>query len=71
MLTPEEQADFVRELREAFLPIPGGWGRMRMTHIVLSKASEDALAGALHVAWKLRLEKNAKAKKKERTARRG
>jgi len=25
MLTPEQQADFVRELPDVFLPIPGGW----------------------------------------------
>ena len=64
MLTPELQADFVSELPEVFLPIPGGWGRMGMTHIRLSKASEDVLAGALRTAWKLRVEKNTRARKK-------
>ena len=63
-LTPELQADFVGELPEVFLPIHGGWGRMGMTHIRLAKASEDVLAGALRAAWKLRVEKNAGAKKK-------
>jgi hypothetical protein len=63
-LTPEQQADFVRELPEVFLPIPGGWGRMGMTHIRLAQASEDVLAGALRAAWQLRLEGNSKAKKK-------
>jgi hypothetical protein len=61
-LTPEQQAEFVRELPEVFLPIPGGWGRMGMTHIRLAKASEDVLAGALRAAWGLRTEKNAKTK---------
>lgn len=28
MLTPEQQAAFVAELPEAFVPIAGGWGRM-------------------------------------------
>ena len=51
MLTPEQQADFVQELPDAFLPIPGGWGRMGMTHIRLAKASIDVLAGALRTAW--------------------
>ena len=60
MLTPEQQAAFVEELPEVFLPIRGGWGRMGATHIRLAAASEDALTGALHSAWKLRLEKNAK-----------
>jgi hypothetical protein len=70
MLTPELQADFVTELPEVFLPIPGGWGRMGMTHIRLAKASEDMLAGALRTAWKLRIEKNTRTKKK-RAPRRG
>jgi hypothetical protein len=62
-LTPEQQAAFVEEMPEAFLPIHGGWGRMGMTHIRLAKASEDVLTGALRTAWKLRVEKNGKAKK--------
>jgi hypothetical protein len=64
MLTPEQQAAFVEELPEVFLPIAGGWGRMGMTHIRLAPASEDVLEGALRAAWKLRVEKNAKVGKK-------
>jgi hypothetical protein len=66
MLTPEQQADFVRELPEVFLPIHGGWGRMGMTHIRLAQANEDVLAGALRTAWSLRLEKNARTKPKKK-----
>jgi hypothetical protein len=65
-LTLEQQADFVRELPEVFLPIPGGWGRMGMTHIRLAKASEDVVAGALRAAWKLRVERNTKKKRAPR-----
>jgi hypothetical protein len=64
MLTPEQQAEFVSELPEIFLPVHGGWGRMGATHIRLAKATEDVLTGALRVAWTLRVEKNADAKKK-------
>jgi len=64
MLTPEQQADFVSELPDVFVPIKGGWGRMGMTHIVLEKASEDVLTGALQAAWKNRVEKNVKGKNK-------
>jgi hypothetical protein len=64
MLTPEQQAAFVEELPEVFLPVHGGWGRMGATHIRLDAASEDALEGALRTAWKLRVEKNAKSGKK-------
>lgn len=31
-----------------------------MTHIRLAAANEDVLTGALHIAWKLRIEKNQK-----------
>lgn len=62
MLTPEQQAAFVSELPEIFLPIHGGWGRMGATHIRLAKASEEVLAGALRTAWQLRVNKNAKSK---------
>jgi len=64
MLTPEQQADFVAELPDVFLPIPGGWGKMGATHVRLAVVNEDVLAGALRTAWKLRLEKNSKTGKK-------
>jgi hypothetical protein len=60
MLSPEQQAAFVVEQPEVFLPVAGGWGRNGATHIRLAAANEDVLAGALHTAWKLRLEKNDK-----------
>ncbi len=69
MLTPEQQADFVAEQPDIFLPIAGGWGRMGATHIRLDKANADVLAGALHTAWKLRVEKNAKTAGKKRARR--
>jgi|SRR5579871_652546 len=62
MLTPEQQAMFVAEAPEVFLPIAGGWGRNGATHIRLSEATHDILEGALRTAWKLRLEKNAKSR---------
>ena len=60
MLTPELQAEFIAERRDLFLPVHGGWGRMGITHIRLAVADEDSLRGALHSAWKLRVEKNSK-----------
>jgi hypothetical protein len=71
MLTPAQQAEFVWELPEVFLPIPGGWGRMGMTHIRLAQANEDVLAGALRAAWMLRIEQNTRTKKKKRAPKRG
>jgi hypothetical protein len=66
MITPEQQAMFVAEAPEVFVPIPGGWGRNGATHVVLVKASEDVLLGALRTAWKLRVEKNQKTGRKKR-----
>ena len=69
MLTPEQQTAFVKELPNVFVPIAGGWGRNGATHVRLAAANEDLLAGALRVAWKLRIEKNAKSGKKIGTSR--
>src|SRR5262250_3231790 len=64
MLTPEQQAMFIEELPNVFLPVHGGWGRNGATHVRLGVVSEDVLEGALRTAWKLRVEKNAKAGRK-------
>jgi len=71
MLTPEQQAAFVEDLPEVFLPIAGGWGRMGMTHIRLAAANQDVLLGALRTAWKLRIEKNVKSGSKSRLTAKG
>lgn len=63
-LTLGQQEEFVRELPEIFLPIPGGWGRIGMTHVRLDKVNEDVLTGALRAAWMLRKGKNTGTKKK-------
>ena len=68
MLTLEHQAAFIDGRPDLFLPIHGGWGRMGMTHIRLAEADEDTLTGALHTAWKLRVEKNRKSGSKVRSS---
>jgi len=67
MLTAEQQAAFVEELPDVFLPVAGGWGKTGATHIRLAVASEDVLAGALRTAWKLRVDKNTKSGGKSRS----
>jgi hypothetical protein len=64
MLTPEQQAAFVAEQPNLFLPIAGGWGKNGATHVRLAEANEDLVAGALRTAWQLRMEKNQKARSK-------
>jgi hypothetical protein len=63
MINFEQQAAFIADRPDLFLPVHGGWGRMGITHIRLALADEDTLTGALHTAWKLRVEKNRKAGK--------
>ncbi len=69
MLSPEQQAPFVEEQPDIFLPVAGGWGKSGATHIVLAKAHQDILTGALRAAWKLRVEKNAKKGRRVASAR--
>ena len=70
MLTPDQQAEFVQEQPDIFVPIAGGWGIMGATHIRLATANEDLLTGALRTAWRLRMEKNAKTGGKKRASKR-
>jgi hypothetical protein len=66
MLTPEQQAAFIEELPELFVPVAGGWGLGGATHIRLAAASEDVVAGALRAAWQIRVSKNAATDLKSR-----
>jgi YjbR len=68
MITPEQQAAFVEELPDVFIPVPGGWGRGGATHVNLAVANEDVVLGALQTAHKLRIEKNARAGSKPPSA---
>jgi hypothetical protein len=68
MLKPEQQAMFIEELPEIFIPIAGGWGRMGMTHVILANVSEDVLEGAIRTAYNLRVAANAKSGAKKSSA---
>ena len=63
MLTPEQQALFLAEAPDLFLAVPGGWGRGGATHILLDRATEATLTGALTSAWNLRIQKNSALKR--------
>jgi hypothetical protein len=65
MLTPEQQASFVEEMPDVFVPVKGGWGRNGVTHVILAKVSEDLLRGALHTAWERRRKANEKTRTKK------
>lgn len=70
MLTPEIQAGFLADAPKIFVPIKGGWGRMGHTHIVLAKADEATVLGALQATYNLRVQKNASGKRKPSKQRR-
>ena len=69
MLTPEQQATFVAEAPNVFIPIHGGWGRNGATHLKLAAAHEDLVYGALQTAWRLRIEKNRTVGRKKTSLR--
>jgi hypothetical protein len=62
-LTVEQQAEFVAELPDVYEPVQGGWGRMGMTYIVLDRADEETMRGALATAHRNVESKNAARKK--------
>jgi len=74
-LTVEQQAAFVAELPEVFEPVQGGWGRMGMTYIVLERADEQTMRGALTTAHRnveaKQAAKRPKAAAKRTSMRRG
>jgi len=69
MLTPEIQAESVADAPDVFLPVAGGWGRMGATHVRLAKAERTMMTGALHTAWKLRVDKNTASRSRKHARR--
>jgi hypothetical protein len=67
-LTVEQQAEFVAELPEVFEPVQGGWGRMGMTYILLDRADEPTMRGALATAHRNIAAKQAVGQKKAKPA---
>src|SRR5277367_3260778 len=62
MLSPAQQALFVEDQPDVFLPVAGGWGRNVATHVRLEAANEDLLAEAVRSAWKAGEEKSQKSR---------
>jgi hypothetical protein len=50
-LTAEHQDMFVTNEPAAFEPVPGGWGRLGSTRVLLELASEPALRDVIAAAW--------------------
>jgi hypothetical protein len=50
-LTPDQQRGLVRDLPDAFVPVNGKWGQQGATTVRLGVVDEEALGGALTLAW--------------------
>ena len=64
LLTPEQQDGMVEDAPEIFSPVPGGWGRQGSTRVCLAKVTPDILEAALQTAWRLKVPKLRKPRKK-------
>ena len=50
-LTPDQQAQFLREHPDAFTPESGAWGLAGCTKVRLAAVEEETLGEALTLAW--------------------
>ncbi len=64
LLTPEQQAEFMRANPGAFVPAPGAWGRGGATMLQFVAADPEVAGEAITLAWK-----NAMAKKAAKRSR--
>ncbi len=63
-LTPDQQAEFIRDQPAAFKPENGAWGRQGCTAVLLAKVDEDTLGEALTLAWRNTSEKPRRPSRK-------
>ena len=69
-LTPEQQAEYIRDHAAVFEPAAGAWGLQGATMVKLSAVDEETLGEALTLACKNAVEKAAKKKITRRRPRR-
>jgi hypothetical protein len=65
-LTPEQQAAFLHAAPRAFVSVPGGWGRLGSTNVLLASADEAMVESAVRAAWR-NVAPKAPLKRKKRT----
>ncbi|HUI39033.1 MAG TPA: MmcQ/YjbR family DNA-binding protein [Candidatus Nitrosotalea sp.] len=63
-LTPEQQADLVHDAPEVFTAVPGGWGLLGATRVILRAATKPVLMPALEAAWHNAFAAGSKRRKK-------
>jgi hypothetical protein len=68
-LTPDQQADFMREHSDAFAPASGAWGRGGATIVRLAAVAEETLGEAMTLAWQNTVSKDRSRSKRKRSRR--
>jgi hypothetical protein len=63
-LTPEQQSVFMQAAPTAFVSVPGGWGRLGSTNVLLAFVENTMLESAVEAAWR---NVAPKLKRKKRT----
>lgn len=58
LLSPEEQAAYVKAEPATFTPVKGAWGRRGSTTVHLKGAGRRSIESALQVAWKRKAPKS-------------
>ncbi len=61
MLSPEQQAEFIKAKPKAFQPVKGGWGKQGATEVLLRAATMTITRDALVAAWRKRAPKKLAA----------
>ena len=61
-LPPDQQGAFVEMQPSVFVPVKGGWGRQGATNVLLKTVKEEALRGALTMAWQNASRKKSRKK---------
>lgn len=51
-LAPEQQAMFMHAAPRTFSSVPGGWGRLGSTKVLLASANEVMVESAVAAAWR-------------------
>jgi len=65
-LTPEQQQDFLRAGRDAFVPASGAWGRQGCTTVKLAAVDEEMLGEAITLAWRNTKKQSVVKRKKKK-----
>jgi hypothetical protein len=63
-LNSEQQAVFIDAAPRVFEPVPGGWGRLCSTNVLLASAEEVMVGSAVEAAWRDAVPKSPSKRKK-------